>query len=353
MVQRYKYFGEIFPSSAAEFRNAIADYDQTLRLNPTNVSAYWARGDIKLLSFQPKAAIADYDQVLRLITPRPETCFARGNIKLCLGQPREAITDYDQALCLSGEPMTQRIHLKRGIAKTELGQYTEAIMDYDQALGLDQVIALDIDNASVIEYLGVFFVLNCIIPDHGDASVYFHRGRAKAELGQYTEAIVDYDQAIDLGFQRIPLAAFVRALVDSHETDGEGVYVPAGPRSQEDGGIYFHRGRAKAGLGQYTEAIADYNQALKILNFSLENNICYLERAHIHQANYYFHRGHAKAQIGQSAVPRRSIGRKLFGRKAQKHIIEAIADYDRALRIDSSSALVRHHREIAKKAKDW
>ena len=48
-----------------------------------------------------------------------------------------------------------------------LGQYQEAIVDYDQAIELDPNFSLP----------------------------YLNRGNAKLEYGQYQEAIVDYDQA--------------------------------------------------------------------------------------------------------------------------------------------------------------
>ena len=58
----------------------------------------------------------------------------------------------------------------QGVAKYNLGQYREAIADYDQALRLD--------------------------PNHAEA--YHHRGIVKHNLGLYGEAIADYDQALQL-----------------------------------------------------------------------------------------------------------------------------------------------------------
>ena len=58
----------------------------------------------------------------------------------------------------------------RGFAKYVLGQYEEAINDYDKAIELR--------------------------PDY--APVYKNRGNAKAELGRYEEAITDFDKAIKL-----------------------------------------------------------------------------------------------------------------------------------------------------------
>ena len=61
-------------------------------------------------------------------------------------------------------------YISRGHAKTSLGQYEEAIADFDQ------VIQWQSENAYA----------------------YISRGQAKANLGQYEEAFADFDQAIQL-----------------------------------------------------------------------------------------------------------------------------------------------------------
>ena len=60
--------------------------------------------------------------------------------------------------------------MNRGNAKDELKQYSEAIADYDKAIELDPNFA----------------------------AAYTNRGTAKAQLKQYSEAIADYDKAIEL-----------------------------------------------------------------------------------------------------------------------------------------------------------
>ena len=74
------------------------------------------------------------------------------------------------AIAACGQNSKARSFVKQGNAKLDLGQYQEAIVDYDQA------IRLELD----------------------DAYAYYNRGVAKFALGQYQEAIADYDQAIEL-----------------------------------------------------------------------------------------------------------------------------------------------------------
>ena len=48
------------------YQEAIADYDQALRLQPDNADVYSHRGHAKFNLNQYQAAIADYDQAIRL-----------------------------------------------------------------------------------------------------------------------------------------------------------------------------------------------------------------------------------------------------------------------------------------------
>ena len=95
---------------------------------------------------------------------------------------------------------SSKTYIDRGKAKADKGEYFEAISDYDMAIQLEPA----------------------------NAKSYHYRGEAKGELGQYAAAIVDYDTAISLN----PAAAYA----------------------------YHYRGEAKYRLGQHAAAIADYER---------------------------------------------------------------------------------------------
>ena len=80
------------------------------------------------------------------------------------------IADLSQTLRLRLQPDNAHAYINRGNAKGDLGQYQDAISDYDQALQLQP----------------------------GNAHAYDHRGFARFMLGQYQNAIADYDQALQL-----------------------------------------------------------------------------------------------------------------------------------------------------------
>ena len=78
------------------------------------------------------------------------------------------IADLNQTLRLRLQPDHAHAYISRGHAKVELGQYQDAIADYNQALQLQ--------------------------PDH--ARAYLYRGHAKVKLGQYQDAVDEYSQAL-------------------------------------------------------------------------------------------------------------------------------------------------------------
>ena len=182
-----------------DYKGAIADYTQAIRLKPDDAFAYVGRGLAKEQLGQHFAAITDYDTAIRL---KPDDAFAyvrRGNVKTKLGQSAAAITDYDTAIRL--KPDAAFAYVRRGLAKSSLGQHFAAIADYDTAIRLK--------------------------PDA--AFAYVGRGSAKNSLGQHFAAIADYDTAIRLK----PDAAIA----------------------------YVGRGVAKARLGQYGKARLDLRSA--------------------------------------------------------------------------------------------
>ena len=117
------------------YAEAIADYDQALRLAPNLAKGYTNRGVSKAELGQHTAAITDYDQALRLDPNDALSYYNRGKGKKSLRRHAEATADYDQALRIV--PNWAAAYNNRGLTKENLGQYEASIADYDQALRLD------------------------------------------------------------------------------------------------------------------------------------------------------------------------------------------------------------------------
>ena len=219
-----------------DYKGAITDYTQSIRLNPDYADAYNNRGTAKGKLGQYFAAIADFDIAIRLNPDYADAYNNRGIAKYHLGQRFAAIADYDIAIHLN--PDYAKAYNNRGLAKSDLGQHFAAITDYDIAIRLN--------------------------PDY--AKAYYNRGVAKGELKQYFATIADYDIAIRLnpdyanaynnrGLAKSDLGQHFAAIAD---------YDIAIRLNPDDAKAYLNRGVAKGKLGQYFAAIADFDIAIRL-----------------------------------------------------------------------------------------
>ena len=138
-------------------------------MDPGNAQAFYNRGVAKTNQERYEDAIADYDEAIRLKPDYLDALINRGGVKdTFLGRHAEAIADYDEAIRL--DPGNAQAFYNRGVAKTNHERYEDAIADYDEAIRLD--------------------------PNYVDALN--NRDGLKDALGRHAEAIADYDEAIRL-----------------------------------------------------------------------------------------------------------------------------------------------------------
>jgi superfamily II DNA or RNA helicase len=108
------------------------------------------------------------------------------------------------------DPNNALAYNNRGVAKSDLGNHYGAISDYSEAIRLNPN---DPDNTSIY---------------------YYNRGRAKADLEDKNGALIDYTEAIR--------------------------------HNPNNGEIYYHRGIIISGLGDKSEALANFYKATALFN---------------------------------------------------------------------------------------
>lgn len=149
-----------------EFDQAIADYDEALRLDPSYAHAYSTRGNAYRRKGENDRGIADYDEALRLNPDFSVAYYNRGNAYRDKSDYHRAIESYDEAIRL--DPAFAVAFVNRGLAHQGAGQYELAIADYDQGLRLDP----------------------------RDLRAYTNRGLVYYRKGQYARALAEQDEAI-------------------------------------------------------------------------------------------------------------------------------------------------------------
>lgn len=267
-----------------DFRGAIEDYTQAIKINPNYAEAYYNRGIVYDELGDKKTAIQDYNQAIKIKPNDADAYYNRGIAQSDLGDKKSAIEDYSQAIRVNSN--YANAYYNRGIAQSDLGDKKAAIQDYTQAIRID--------------------------PKYTNA--YYNRGIAQSDLGNRKAAIEDYSQAIKIN-PKYANAYINRGLVQSELGDNKAAfddYTQAIKITPNDAIAYYNRGIAQSSLGNKKAAIEDYNQALKI---------------DPKYTNAYYNRGIAQSSLGNKKA--------------------AVEDYSQAIKLDSNYANAYYNRGIA------
>ena len=183
-------------------------------------------------------------------------------------------------------------YFNSGLEKAKQKNYTGAIADFSQTI---ELIDLSIEPNL----------------DKNLASTYYNRGLAKFHIKQYKKAIADFDKSIELDPNRVD-AYNNQGLANYHlKQYKEAIesFKKIIELTPKDATAYNNRGIAKNDLKQHEEAIQDYNKAIEL---------------NPKDAKAYTNRGVAKAKL--------------------KQYKEAIADYDKAIELNPKYALAYYNR---------
>jgi len=200
-----------------------------------------------------ESALRSYQQAENTLAIIPEN--ERGDLELGafyfgmgfllnkLEQHKEALPYHDLTVAAAQEgnlasPLDAFAYGNRGIAYRNLGQFEQAIQDYNTVLELD--------------------------PE--DAFAFYNRGIAYADLGQFEQAIQDYNSALELDLE--VAAAYWGRGIAYHQLEqyqqAIGDYNSALELDPEYAFAFYSRGGAYYNLEQYQQAIDDYNSALEL-----------------------------------------------------------------------------------------
>lgn len=153
-----------------DFKQAIRDYNESLKLDPNSSSCWFNRGLARSYLGQDDLAISDFDAVLRMSPLYASAHVARASSWKAKGNLDQAISDYTMALVLN--PDEQIAWQERANLWYRKGEHLKAVADYHEALRLQS--------------------------RQGASSNYLNRGLAWTKLGLYGMALDDFEQAVQL-----------------------------------------------------------------------------------------------------------------------------------------------------------
>jgi S1-C subfamily serine protease/Tfp pilus assembly protein PilF len=147
---------------------AIADYNQTLALNPNFQEVYFRRGLARNILRDWQGAQADYSRAIELKPDHGEAYINRGVVRNVLADWARAKFDFDIAIIFN--PRSSFAYDGRGIARCKLKDYQGGITDLTRAIALN--------------------------PNYPET--YANRGQAYYAIGNKQNAIDDYVTAAEI-----------------------------------------------------------------------------------------------------------------------------------------------------------
>ena len=230
-----------------------------------------------------------------------------GNTRMSKGDQDGSIDDYSKAIELN--PKYSEAYGYRGVAENAKGDWDGAIADCNRAIDLDPKYAY----------------------------AYNNRGKAKMGKGDWDGAIADCTKAIEFS-PKNPVTYINRAEAKKAKGDLSGViadYSKVIEIDPQNADAYINRGDAKRHKGDWDGAIADYSKAIEV---------------HPEYTASYYDHSIAKVNIEfdpkYPAYCNRGIAKVNSG-----DWDGAIADFTKAIEINSQDADAYSYRGQAKKAK--
>jgi tetratricopeptide (TPR) repeat protein/V8-like Glu-specific endopeptidase len=303
-----------------DLQGAVADYNSALKINPNYAGAYFNRGNARKELKDLQGAVADYNSALKINPNYADAYVNRGNAHYELKNLQSAVADYTEAIRLN--PNYAEAYNNRGAARNELKDLQGAIADFNTALKINPNLANVYYHRGIVCYKlkdlqGAVADFNSALkinPNHANA--YHNRGVVRDKLKDLQGAIADFNSAIKINSNYAD-AYYNRGVVRSKLKDLQGAvadYNSALKINPNYADAYYNRGVARSKLKDLQGAVADYNSAIKI---------------NPNDADAYLNRGIVRYDLGDKlgAINDLQKADELFQQQGRT------ADYQRALEL--------------------
>lgn len=134
-VARAHFNRGISREAKKQFREAVKDYTEAIRLNPSYSLPYNNRALIYSMQGKKKQALSDFNRSIEIDSTNFYALNSRGRFFLVdRNDPERAIEDFDKAIALN--PQFGVAYANRGFAYEKLGDKPKALADLERALEL-------------------------------------------------------------------------------------------------------------------------------------------------------------------------------------------------------------------------
>lgn len=116
-----------------QYPNAQSHFNQAIRYQKGFAEAYYYRGLAQSAQKLHKTAIKDFNNALRYKASYTDAYYARGKAYMDLNKAKNALPDFRRAIDLGIRPLSEA-YLYRGNANYALKLYSQAVADYEEAL---------------------------------------------------------------------------------------------------------------------------------------------------------------------------------------------------------------------------
>jgi len=189
-------------SHLRQYEEALSDYTNAIRLDPTFAGAYSNRGlAYEILRRYPEA-LADFTQSITLDPTYAKAHYNRGHVYETLGQYDDSLVDYSAAIRIA--PSSAASWYNRGNTYLHMQRFEEVLSDFTHAIELDPDDAHAFNNRGyaygcVRRYDEALADLNhAIAMDSTSPHAYFSRGTTYVNMQRFDDALADFRHVIQL-----------------------------------------------------------------------------------------------------------------------------------------------------------
>jgi tetratricopeptide (TPR) repeat protein len=260
-------------ATAKSYKTALAHFTECLRLEPYFMQAYFSRAQVREALGDKQGALTDYNIFLESNPDNKEALFSRAVSRFEYGQWAVAKEDFQQLLKLPAGSETNTIFFQtqkgdEGASRAFSASNNLRPVFYDY-LGQIELKLKNYAHATVC-----FDSAIQLAPDQ--YNFYLGRGLAHQQAGDTTKARSDFEKVLQIDSDN-SLARHNLALVKDNQLTAETERmlteaIAANPKLPYS---YAERGLLRLNAGNYTGALSDYNEAIKL---EPDNNDYYLNR---------------------------------------------------------------------------